>query len=159
MKTFQEFLAGIAQQGSVNLLFEQGMYSLMDDLERIVTVLRDAKVSFEVFGGVAVNAHVLSAHRSRSFVTRDIDLLIQRHDLSKVILAAESAGYTARKVIGGFMLIRPGQQAEEAVHLRFVGEKPRSSHSPPNPAINPEESTFKSSDCRSRSLAFEIWFR
>ena len=86
MKTFQEFIVEATQlHGSVNLLFEQGMYSLMDDLERIVTVLRDANVPFEVIGGVAVNAHILAVHRSRSFVTRDVDLLIPRHDLQKII--------------------------------------------------------------------------
>lgn len=64
MKTLQEFIAEAAQQhGSVNLLFEQGMYSLTDDLERIVTVLRDAKILFEVIGGVAVNAHILGVHQ------------------------------------------------------------------------------------------------
>ena len=140
MKTFQEFIAEATQlHGSVNLLFEQGMYFLMDDLERIVTVLRDAKVPFEVIGGVAVNAHILSVHRSRSFVTRDIDLLVQRHDLPRIISSAETAGYTGRKIMGGFMLIRQGQQPEEAVHLMFVGEKARSSHPVPNPAIHPEE--------------------
>jgi hypothetical protein len=115
------------------------MYSLLDDLERIVTVLRDAGIAFEVIGGVAVNAHILAVHRSRSFVTRDIDLLVQRHDLPRLVAAAESAGYAGRKIMGGFMLIRPGQQPEEAVHLLFVGEKARSSHPLPNPAIHPEE--------------------
>ena len=44
MKLFQEFIAQTAQRhGSVNLLFEHGMYSLMDDLERIVTVLRECE--------------------------------------------------------------------------------------------------------------------
>jgi hypothetical protein len=37
------------------------------------------------------------------------------------------------------MLIRDGQEPEEAVHLLFAGEKPRSSHPLPNPAIHPEE--------------------
>ena len=40
--------------------------------------------------------------------------------------------------MGGFMLIRQGQQPEEAVHLLFVGEKARSSHPVPNPDIHPE---------------------
>lgn len=61
MKTFQEQLAEAGQQhGSMNLLFEQGMYSLVDELERIVTVMRDARIAFEVIGGVAVIAHSLA---------------------------------------------------------------------------------------------------
>lgn len=139
MKTFEQFITEASQYGSVNLLFEQGMYSLMDDLERIISVLREAGIPFEVVGGVAVNAHVLGAKRSRSFVTRDIDLLVQRHDLEKIVGAAQAAGYVGKRIIGGFMLIRHGQEPEEAVHLLFVGEKPRSSHPLPNPAIHPEE--------------------
>jgi hypothetical protein len=139
MKTFQEYITEAARHGTINLLFEQGMYSLMDDLERIVTVLRDAKIPFEVIGGVAVNAHIVGVHRSRSFVTRDIDLLVERRDLPAIVSAAESAGYKGRRILGGFMLIRPDQQPAEAVHLLFVGEKPRSSHPLPTPAIDPED--------------------
>jgi len=140
MKAFQEFIDETARQyGGVNLLFEHGMYSLMDDLERIVTVLREAKVPFEIIGGVAVNAHILGVRRSRSFVTRDIDLLVQRPDLQNILASAESAGYTGRKMMGGFMLIRPGQEVAEAVHLIFVGERSKSTQPLPNPALHPEE--------------------
>jgi hypothetical protein len=100
--------------------------------------IRDAGVPFEVVG-VAVNAHIISVRKSRSFVTREIDLLVQRHDLEKIVSAAGAAGYTGRKIIGGFMLIRPGQEPEEAVHLLFTGEKTRWSHPLPNPVLNPEE--------------------
>jgi len=138
MKTFHEFISDAAMElGGVNLLFEQGMYQLMDDLSRIVTVLRDAKISFEVIGGIAVNAHV--AFVGRSIGTRDIDILIQRQDLEKVVSSAESAGYSGRKTFGGFMLIRPGQKPEDAVHLLFSGERPRSANPLPNPSLHPEE--------------------
>ena len=140
MKPFREFIAETRQQhGGVNLLFETGMYNLMDELERIVKVLRDSRISFEVVGGVAVNAHILAVHRSRAFVTRDIDLLVQRDDLDRIVAAAQEAGYSGRKILGRFLLIRPGQQPEEAVHLMFVGEKPRSSHPLPSPPLHPEE--------------------
>ena len=111
MKTFQEIIQEAAQRGSVNLLFEHGMYSLMDDLEQILTVFREAGVPFEVGGGVAVNAHILGVHRSRSFVTRAIDLLVQWQDLQKIVATAQSAGYTGKRMMGGFMLIRPGPSA------------------------------------------------
>jgi hypothetical protein len=139
VRTFQQVIEEAARLGSVNLLFEQGMYSLMDDLERITTVLREAGIFFEVIGGVVVNAHIVATHRSRSFVTRDIGLLVERQDLDRILKAGDSAGYAGKKIMGGFMLIRPGQDAAEAVHLMFVGEKPRSSHPLPNPELNPEE--------------------
>jgi hypothetical protein len=40
--------------------------------------------------------------------------------------------------MGGFILLRPGQQAAEAVHLIFVGEKSRSTHPLAYPPIRPE---------------------
>ena len=139
MKTFQEFISEVAQHGGVNLLFETGMYSLMDDLERIVTVFREHHIPFEVIGGVAVNAHIFGVRRSRTFVSPNIRLLVRRHDLERIVSAALTAGYTGRKIFGGFMLIRPGQEPAEAVHLMFVGEKARSTHPLPNPQIHPDE--------------------
>ena len=41
--------------------------------------------------------------------------------------------------MGGFMLIRPGQEVAEAVHLIFVGERSKSTQPLPNPALHPEE--------------------
>jgi hypothetical protein len=36
-------------------------------------------------------------------VTRDVDLLVQRHDLEKIVAAAQTAGYYGRKIFGGFI--------------------------------------------------------
>ena len=138
MKTFEQFVAEAAEHGGVNLIFESGMHSLVNDVEAIVKALRDAGVDFEVIGGVAVNAHILSLHRSRSFVTRDIDLLLHRSDLERVSQAAQTLGYRAKKM-GGYMLIRPEQDVAEAVHLIFVGEKLKSTQPFPHPELHPEE--------------------
>ena len=139
MKTFEQFVADSARHGGVNLVFESGMYSLVDDLERLLKVLQDADVNFEVVGGVAINAHILPLHRSRSFVTRDIDVLVRRNDLDRVAKAAEPLGYRARKMMGGYALIRPEQDLAEAVHLLFVGEKSKSNQPFPHPELRPEE--------------------
>jgi hypothetical protein len=139
MRTFEQFAADSAEHGSINLIFESGMHLLVNDLEEIVTALRDAGVHFEVVGGVAVNAHILSLHRSRSFVTRDIDVLIHRSDLERVAKAAEPLGYRAKKMMGGYTLIRPEQDLAEAVHLLFVGEKSKSTQPFPHPELHPEQ--------------------
>ena len=140
-KTFEQFVSERVEQGGVttNLLFEAGMYSLSNDLEGIVKVLRDAGVRFEVVGGVAVNAHIFTKNRSRSFVTRDIALLLHRTDLECVAKAAGALGFAARKMMGGFMLVRPDQDAAEAVHILFVGEKSKSTQPLPHPELFPEE--------------------
>ena len=119
-------------------LYEQGMASLTDDLERIVDVLNTAGIAFEVIGGVAVNAHIMEHHRSRSFVTRDVDLLIRREDLDMVVTAGRAAGYEGRKIMGGYMLIRAGQETGEAVHLVFSGERSKSTQPLPHPPLQPE---------------------
>ncbi|SPF38272.1 conserved hypothetical protein [Candidatus Sulfopaludibacter sp. SbA4] len=139
MKTFEQFVSESAEQGSVNLIFEAGMHSLVNDLESIVEALQHAGVQFEVVGGVAVNAHILALHRSRSFVTRDIDLLVNRSDLQQIAEAAEPLGYHAKKMMGGYTLIRPEQDLAEAVHLIFVGEKSKSTQPLPHPALHPED--------------------
>jgi hypothetical protein len=140
MQTFMENVEKAAKQGTVNLLFETAMYSLADELEQIARVLDQAGVRYEVIGGMAVNAHLLAAQQiSRTFVTKDIDLLVQRNELSEIVTAAEAAGYRARKIVGGFMLIRPGQQASEAVHLVFTGERSKSTSPLPHPQINAEK--------------------
>lgn len=139
MITFQDWLQESAKHGGVNLVFESGMYSLVNDLDGIVKALIEAGVLFEVVGGVAVNAHILAHHRSRSFVTRDIDLLVRRSDLERISKAAETLGYRARKMMGGYMLIRPDQEAGEAIHLLFVGEKSKSTQPYANPELHPVE--------------------
>lgn len=121
MRTFEQFVAESAEHGSINLIFESGMHMLVNDLEGIVTALRDAGVDFEVVGGVAVNAHIFSLHRSRSFVTRDIDVLIHRNDLERAARAAEPLDLA------------------EAVHLLFVGEKSKSTQPFPHPELHPEQ--------------------
>jgi hypothetical protein len=117
MKTFEQFVAESAAHGSINPIFESGMHMLLNDLEGIVTALRDAGVRFEVVDGVAVNAHIFSLHRSRSFVTRDIDVLIRRNGLERAPKAAEPLG----------------------VHLLFVGEKSKSTQPSPHPELHPEQ--------------------
>ena len=139
MKTFLEHITDAAARGGLNLIFESGMYSLTNDLEQIMKALREAGADFEIVGGVAVNAHIYRKHRSRSFVTRDIDMLVRRQDLQKIAKAAEPLGYAPKKMMGGYTLIRPGQDLAEAIHLLFVGEKSKSTQPFPHPEIHPEE--------------------
>jgi hypothetical protein len=112
MKSFARVVSEtIEEQGHVHVLFEQGMYFLAEDLERILQVFREARVPYEVIGGLAVNAHLMAAfHRSRSFLTRDIDFLVRRSDLDQIIHLASEAGYVAKKMMGGYALLLPGQE-------------------------------------------------
>ena len=139
MKTFGQFLSESIQQGGFNVIYESGMYALTNDLEQIIKTLQNAGVLFEVVGGVAVNAHIYAPHRSRSFVTRDIDVLVHRDDLDRIAKAVEPLGYKAKKMMGGYTLIRPGQDLAEAIHLLFAGERSKSTQPYPHPEVHPEE--------------------
>jgi hypothetical protein len=54
--------------------------------------------------------------------------LVHRHDLDKIASAGAVVGYQAKKMMGGYTLIRPGQDLAEAIHLLFAGEKSKSTH-------------------------------
>jgi hypothetical protein len=45
-------------------------------------------------------------------------------------------------MMGGYTLIRPGQDLAEAVHLIFAGEKAMSTQPLPHPGLHPEEKNF-----------------
>lgn len=81
---------------------------------------------------MAVNAHIAAQHQDRMFVTRNIDVLVQRSDLPAI------AGYEACKIIGEFMLRLPDQKPAEAVHLLFAGAKSKSTQPLPHPGLRPE---------------------
>ena len=116
-------------------LFFEGMVSLATELSQITKVLAGARAPFEFVGDMAVNAHIASQHQDRMFVTRNIDVLVQRSDLPAIVEAATIAGYEARKIIGEFMLRLPDQKPAEAVHLLFAGAKSKSTQPLPHPGL------------------------
>lgn len=138
MKTYER----APEVDPVNMLFDQAMYSLHDDLAGITRVLGEAGVPYELIGGVAVLAHIMGRDRSRSFVTRDIDLLVSREDLDRLVSAAKAAGYQTRKIVGGYMVLRPNQNPGEAVHIMFAGERSKSTQPFPHPAVAPVSMSF-----------------
>ncbi|MFL6417580.1 MAG: hypothetical protein ACJ74Y_18145 [Bryobacteraceae bacterium] len=83
-----------------------------------------------------------AAKRSRSFLTRDIDVLIRRSDLDQIVRVAILLGYEPKRMLGDYALIGPGQESSEPLHLLFVGEKPKSSYPIANPDLNPGEKTL-----------------
>ncbi|HEY3739629.1 MAG TPA: hypothetical protein VGL53_07285 [Bryobacteraceae bacterium] len=138
MTIAEQFFADSSSTGKAHSPYRLGMQSLIDDLEKIVKVLNDSGAPYEFIDGVAVNTHIFAGHRSRSFVTRDIDVMIGREDLATVIEASRLAGYDGRRIMGGFMLIRPGQEPGEAVHLVVSGERSKSTQPLPHPPVQPE---------------------
>jgi hypothetical protein len=139
MMTLEEFVAG--QGGATNVVFEVGMCRTRNRLEALVESLNRAAMAFEIVSGVAVNAHLLPANRSRMFVPARIDLLIRPDDAGAVPVAAESLGCRARKMTGGYALFREDRKQPDGLIL-FVGERSKAAQAMPYPALRPEMKHF-----------------
>lgn len=132
------FREEIASKGeAVNLMFEERLFNLVDVLQKITEPLTAAAVPHEVIGGLAVLIHVEEADPTHSMLTRDVDILIARSDLRRVIAAAESQGFRFRHAAGVDMLLL-GAKSACPVHLLFSGEKVKPSQLTPNPPLAPE---------------------
>jgi len=66
------------------------MLDLVDELQRLVSVLDEHKVEYALCGGMALGVHGLAR------TTIDIDFLISPESLAKVLTIAQSLGYNIR---------------------------------------------------------------
>src|SRR5450759_4895927 len=140
MLTFEEYLTQTAAKGEgVNLVFEQRLFELVEVLHKITDTLTAEDVLHEVIGGLAVLIHVEEADPSQSMLTRDVDIMIQRPDLERVIQIVQEHGFRFRHTAGLDMLMYGDNvSARNAFHLLFTGEKVRPNQATPNPPIWPE---------------------
>lgn len=139
MGTFAEFLGNAASKREfVNVLFEERVFELIGTLQKLSTPLEDAGVPHELVGGLAVFLHVENADSTHSSLTRDIDLMIERADLGRVISIAEQHGFRFRHSAGLDMLLYgETTSARNAIHLLFSGEKVKDSQLEAHPGIRP----------------------
>jgi hypothetical protein len=137
--TFEEFLLeSVAKGEAVNLVFEQRLFELAGTLHRIAEPLEHEHIPHELIGGLAVLIHVEEADPTHAMLTRDVDLMIQRTDLPRVIEIAQRNGFRFRHSSGlDMLLFGDTDSARNAVHLIFSGEKVKASQAAPNPAIDP----------------------
>lgn len=136
--TWKQFLEETAAKGDViNLMFEERLFDLVDILQKIAEPLIAANIPYEIIGGLAVLIQVEEADPSQAVLTRDVDILIRRSDLDRVIAAAESGGFQFRHAAGVDMLLYGGK-VSNPVHLLFSGEKVTPSQTFPHPPVAPE---------------------
>src|SRR5579862_3838641 len=140
MLGLEQFVQSTAEKGgSINTLFEQRLFALVGTLERIAGPLANAKIPYEVIGGMAVMIQVNRVEPSAVRNTKDIDIMIHRADLEVIKEVAGQHGFTFRHAAGVDMLLPPGEtKAANAVHLIFSGEKNNAKQTAPNPALHPE---------------------
>jgi hypothetical protein len=143
---FEQFLEQAAEKGEVvNLVFEERLFNLVGILQRITGPLAAANLPYEVVGGLAVLIHVEEADPTHSVLTRDVDIMIRRPDLDRVISVAEKQGFKFRHVAGLDMLLY-GEKAINAIHLVFAGEKVKPGQMLPNPLVSPVHKRIKGED-------------
>ena len=97
MVSFAEFLGNAAAKREfVNVLFEERVFDLIGTLQKLSLPLEEAGVPHELVGGLAVFLHVENADSTHSSLTRDIDLMIRREDMGRVVAIAEEHGFRFR---------------------------------------------------------------
>ena len=130
-----------------------GVEKVRQRLLKATGTLAAAGIDDVAFGGNAVAAWVSRVDDSVVRNTRDVDLLVRREDMPRIIAAMEAAGFKHRTVsiLGGkgrieMFLDGPGAKARDAVHLIFACEKvsPDSLEaSPPVDAIDAQTEEFR----------------
>lgn len=120
-----------------------GIEKVRDRLKRAASTLEAAGIEYAVIGGNAVAAWVSRVDDSVVRNTRDVDILVRRSDMPKIVPAMEEAGFIHRSVaiLGGkgridMFLDGPSAKAREGVHLIFADEKVNGDALEPSPGVS-----------------------
>ena len=117
---------------------EASMEKVQRRLRRAVGILIRAGVPYAVVGGNAVRVWVAQVDETAVRATQDVDILISREHLGKVIEAMSAEGLTFRESAGLSMLLEsPDDKARDAIHLVFTGERIKADDPEENPEIEP----------------------
>lgn len=125
-----------------------GIENVKARLRRAVQVLETAGIRYAVIGGNAVAAWVSRVDESVVRNTRDVDLLLDRSEFARAIVAMEAAGFIHKSasILGGagrieLFLDGPQAKARDAVHVIFAGEKVREDSLLPSPGVDEVDAT------------------
>ena len=95
-------------------------------MERAARALTEAGVPYAVAGGNAVAAWVATVDEAAIRNTRDVDIVIRRHDFPATQAALGAEGFVYRHAASIDMFLDgPDAKARDAVHVLFAGEKLR----------------------------------
>lgn len=109
-------------------------------LLRTTAVLEQAGISYAVAGGNAVAAWVSTMDEAAVRNTPDVNILVRRDDLPRLIEVMEQAGFVYRRAAGIDMFLDgPEAKARDAVHVVFAGEKVRQEYLLPTASIEEAE--------------------
>ncbi|MGC8639387.1 MAG: hypothetical protein ACP5XB_05855 [Isosphaeraceae bacterium] len=122
----------------------QRMIAAVEDVReracRAASALRTAGIPYMVVGGHAVAAWVARVDQEAVRNTKDVDLLIRRGDMARVIDTLQSVGFIYQNVAGvDLFLDGPEGSVRSAVHLVFAGEKVQPDYVSPMPEVTEAE--------------------
>ena len=126
----------------------QGIEKVKDRLLRATATLEQAGIDYAVIGGNAVAAWVSRVDDSVVRNTRDVDILVRRCDMGRIIPAMEQAGFIHRAVsmLGKTGMIEmfldgSGAKARDGVHVIFSDEKVNAEAMEPSPSVSEYDRT------------------
>jgi hypothetical protein len=136
---FMESRAATAVEPSFPGLWEKYRMALDDvtaRLERITKAFEKAAIPYALVGGQAVAIWVATRDPAAVRTTKDVDVLLQRQDLSQARAAALSADMEYFELMGvGMFLEKADSNPRKAVHVVWAGEKVRPEYPLPSPGI------------------------
>jgi hypothetical protein len=117
--------------------YDRHLEQLTEAARLVCRAFEAAGINYRVIGGLAVLFHVRTRDPEAARLTRDVDLAIDRDDLSRINQAVQSIGLEYRHAAGVDMLVDAKQpNARKAVHLVFVREKVRREYLEPVPGFS-----------------------
>ncbi len=112
-------------------------------LLRVTAVLNSAKVPYAVIGGNAVAEWVGRVDKEAVRFTKDVDILLSRHDMPLAIEALEKAGFVFGATFGVPMFLDgPTASPKSAVHVIYANETVK----PSDLAAAPDVADFEDSE-------------
>lgn len=119
-----------------------GIERVRERLLRVTSLLNSASIPYAVLGGNAVAEWVGRVDDGAVRFTKDVDILIRRTDLPRVLACLQPAGFVYQEFQGVHMLLDgPHATPKEAVHLVFAGEKIRADNVAAAPDVTESEVT------------------
>lgn len=111
--------------------------AVIERTKRAAAALESNKILYAIIGGNAVASWVASVDPGAMRSTPDVDVLLNRSDLERAIVALESVGFCYRQVENlHFLLDGPDGSPRSGIFLIFAGEKAWPEHSLPAPEMN-----------------------
>lgn len=115
---------------------ERAVEKVRERLLRTCRALESAGVPYVVIGGNAVAVWVGSKDEEPVRNTKDVDILLNRSDLSRAAEVLSAAGFDQAVVDGETMFLdRTDPTPSRAVHVAFAGEKFKPHNPYPAPAV------------------------